>query len=67
MGERDVAMERQQALVSQVEKAAQRFGCGFDDIACPVNARANKIKEHRAHELEIERIKARGVSDGWEL
>jgi hypothetical protein len=60
-----VAKERQRQLVSEVEKAAARFGCGFEDIAGPVNARANEIKEERAQELENERD--RGHSHGLGL
>ena len=61
------ATEAARALVSQVEKAAARFGCGFDDIAAPVNVRANEIKEERAQELEKERDRDRGLSDGLGL
>jgi len=61
----DVAKERQRALVGQVEKAAERFGCGFDEIAAPVNARANEIKEEREVELEKERDRDHGLSDGY--
>lgn len=58
--------ERQQALISQVEAAADRFGCDFDDIAGPANARANEIKEERVQALELKRELSRGISDGWE-
>ncbi|MEP3332251.1 MobQ family relaxase [Sedimentitalea sp.] len=63
----DVAKQRQQALVGQVKQAAERFGCGFDDIAGPVNARANEIKDQRELELEKTRDIGRDISDGWEL
>jgi len=63
----DDAKQRQQQLVSQVKTAAVRFGCEFDDIAAPVNARANEIKEQREVELEKERDRDRGLSDGYGL
>lgn len=63
----DVAKRRQQALVVQVKQAAERLGCGFDDIAGPVNARANEIKEQRELELEKTRDIGRDISDGWGL
>lgn len=63
----DVAKQRQQALVGQVKQAAERLGCGFDDIAEPVNARANEIKEQRELELEKTRHIGRDISDGWGL
>ncbi|MDU9006977.1 MobQ family relaxase [Sedimentitalea todarodis] len=63
----DVAKQRQQALVSQVKQAVERLGCKFDDIAEPVNARANEIKEQRELELERTRDIGRDISDGWGL
>ena len=63
----DLSDARQQALISQVEDAADRFGCEFDDIAGPANARANEIKEERVQALEIERELSRGIGEGWEL
>ncbi len=63
----DLSDARQKALISQVEAAADRFGCEFDDIAGPVNARANEIKEERVQALELERELSRGIGDGWEL
>lgn len=63
----DVAKERQRQLVGQVELAAERFECGFNDIAEPVNARANEIKQQRDVELEKTLDRDRGLSDGFEL
>ncbi|MDU9007011.1 MobQ family relaxase [Sedimentitalea todarodis] len=63
----DVAKQRQQVLVSQVKQAAERLGCEFDDIARPVNTRANEIKEQRELELEKTRHIGRDISDGWGL
>ena len=61
----DLAKERQRQLVGQVEKAAARFGCGFGDIAGPINTRANEIKDQREQELQAER--ERGHSHGLGL
>ncbi|MDU9007138.1 MobQ family relaxase [Sedimentitalea todarodis] len=61
-----VAKQRQQALVGQVKQAAARFGCGFDDIAGPANARANEIKEQRELELERERTAERSRDRGMD-
>ncbi|MEO9779018.1 MAG: MobQ family relaxase [Sedimentitalea sp.] len=63
----DVAKQRQQALVGQVKQAAERLGCGFDDIAGPANARANEIKEQRELELEKTRHIGRDFGDGYGL
>ena len=65
--EPDLARERQRQLVGQVKDAAERFGCAFDDLAVPVNARANEIKEQREQERENERDRDRGLGDGWGL
>ena len=67
IGDGDVAKARQRELVGQVETAAERFGVAFEDIAAPVNARANEIKEQRDRELEKERDRDRGLSNGWGL
>ncbi|QEP30656.1 MobQ family relaxase [Pukyongiella litopenaei] len=65
----DVAKQRQRQLVGEVEKAAERFGCTFDDIAGPANARANEIRDQRTREAEIEldRFRHRDRSDGLGL
>jgi hypothetical protein len=63
----DLSDARQQALISRVETAADRFGCDFDDIAAPANARANEIKEQRIKALELERELSRGIDDGYGL
>lgn len=65
--DKDVAQERQRQLVSQVETAAERFECGFNDIAEPVNAGANEIKQQREVELEKTQHRDRGLSDGFGL
>lgn len=67
MDDREGAKERQQALVSQVHEAAERFGCEFDEIANPVNARANEIKEDRARQIELERSRHRDLDSGLGL
>mgnify|MGYP005989363611 CR=1 FL=1 len=61
------AKERQRQLVGQVKQAAERFDCEFDDLAGPVNARANEIKEQRAQEIELERTRHRSRGDGLGL
>ncbi len=61
------AKQRQQALVGQVKAAAERFGCAFDDLAGPVNARANEIKEQRKLEREKAHERERGIDHGYGL
>jgi len=48
----DLAKERQGVLVQEVEDIAARHGVAFGDLAAPINARANQIRDDR---LEVER------------
>lgn len=50
----ELAKERQGKVVEAIEKAAEKYGVGFDDLARPINTRANEIRDDR---LELERQK----------
>ncbi len=50
----DLAKARQEALVVQVGEATVRYGVVFKDLATPINARANEIRDER---LEVERTR----------
>lgn len=65
--EPDAAKERQRQLVNQVKAATERFGCAFEDIAEPVNARAKEIRDQRELEREKAHERERGIDDGYGL
>ena len=50
----ELAKERQGKVVEAIEKAAEKYGVRFDDLARPINTRANEIRDDR---LELERQK----------
>lgn len=69
----ETAKERQGKVVEAVEKAADKYGVGFEDMAGPINERANEIRDvrleaERQKELEVEkaneRTRDRGMDHG---
>ena len=65
ISEESDAKGRQDDLVSEVEIAAERLGCTFNDLANSVNARANEIRDERKAERELEW--QHGLGDGISL
>lgn len=68
----DLARARQGELVAQVEKAAKRQGVAFDDLAGPINARADEIRAERQKEQEQELERKRQAAErsrnsGWDF
>lgn len=52
------AKEWQDKLVAQAHRAAEHYGIDFDDLAAPINVRANEIRDERIEQekqREIER------------
>ena len=67
----ELAKERQDKLVEAVGKAAEKYGVGFDELAVPINARANKIRDdrmelERQQELEVEKAAERSRDRGMD-
>ncbi|WP_221931651.1 hypothetical protein [Palleronia caenipelagi] len=53
-----------------MDRAVERYGMEFDDLAGLINARANEIRDarelERQRELERERAQACERDDGWD-
>lgn len=61
-----VAERVQDKISVEIDRAAQRFGCSFDDLADPINTRANEVADARkqdrlrqALQQELDRIALR--------
>ncbi len=61
MKDTNQAKERQDALVRRVDEASERYRVSFDDLADPINARADEIKAEREQQRELEREQQRQV------
>lgn len=55
-----VAEQVQDKIYVEIERAIERFECSFEDLADPINARANEIadvrKQDRVRQQELDRI-----------
>lgn len=56
---REVAEARQSEITKEVERAAERYGVGFSDLAAPISERAREIHAERQREIEIEHVRER--------
>ncbi len=57
---------RQAALVDRVKDAAEAYGTGFDELADPINDRANVIRNERKDREESERVREKAERGGNE-
>uniref|UniRef100_UPI00259AE249 MobA/MobL family protein n=1 Tax=uncultured Aliiroseovarius sp. TaxID=1658783 RepID=UPI00259AE249 len=67
----ELAKERQGRVVETVERAAEKYGSGFEDLAGPINTRANEIRDdrlelERRQELELEKVAERTRDSGMD-
>lgn len=67
----ELAKERQGKVVEAVERVAGKYGVGFEDLAGPINNRANEIRDtrielERQKELELEKANERSRDRGMD-
>jgi hypothetical protein len=60
----DDKKHRQAALVDRVKDAAETYGADFDELADPINERANVIRNERQDREESERAREKEAERG---